>query len=175
VNRTKGGAVKRKRDSRKRAAVPVKVKQGTVSVPARLKGLDRTQRHAVLATVSGSAPHTSLVAFALTKDGKGIVFATPASTAKYRNMKRNSRVSLLIDSRENSGRDYLGAEAVTVFGTAREIPEGPRWAELAMLLVSKHPELERFVATPTTAVMLVTIARCVHVGRFQTVTAWKPA
>ena len=167
--------MKKKSISRSGAPVPVTKKKGTVSVTGRLKHLDRTQRHAVLATVSGTAPHTSLVAFVLTKDRKGIVFATPTATAKYRNMKRNSRVSLLIDSRENSGKDYLGAEAVTVFGTAREIPEGSKWAELAMLLVSKHPALERFVAAPTTAVMLVTISRCVHVGRFQTITAGRPA
>ena len=158
-----------------RGKVPVTTRKGTVSVPERLRRLDRTRLHAVLATVSGKGPHASLVAFVLTKDGKGIVFATPTATAKYRNMKRNGRVSLLIDSRENSGKDYLGAEAMTIFGRAREIPEGSKWAELAMLFVSKHPELERFVASPTTAVMLVSIARCVHVGRFQTVTAWKPA
>lgn len=158
-----------------RNEIPLTTKKGSVSVPDRLKRLDRSQRHAVLATVSGTSPHASLVAFVLTKDGKGIVFTTPTATAKYRNMKRNSNVSLLIDSRVNSGKDYLGAEAVTVFGKAREIPEGSKWAELAMLFVSKHPELERFVASPTTAVMLVPISRCVHVGRFQTVTAWQPA
>jgi len=43
-----------------------------------------------------------------------------------------------------------------------------------MRFVSKHPELEPFVAAPSTAVMLVIISRCVHVGRFQTVTVWKP-
>ena len=157
-----------------RDAIPTGTRKGSVQVPARLKQLDRSQRHAVLATAAGTGPHASLVAFVLTKDGKGIVFATPTATAKYRTMKRNSRVSVLIDSRENSEKDYLGAEAVTVYGRAREIHEGPQWAELAMRFVSKHPALEPFVAAPSTAIMLVTISRCVHVGRFQTVTVWKP-
>jgi len=148
-------------------------KKGSADVLARLKRLDRTQRHAVLATTGRTGPLASLVAFVLTKNGRGIVFATPARTEKYRNMKKNSRVSLLIDNRENTGKDYLGAEAVTVFGRAREIGEGALWTELATLLVSKHDALEPFISAPTTALMLVTIGRCVHVGKFQEVTVWK--
>jgi nitroimidazol reductase NimA-like FMN-containing flavoprotein (pyridoxamine 5'-phosphate oxidase superfamily) len=154
--------------------VPVTTSPGKASVPARLRFLDRTQRHAVLATVSAAGPHTSLIAFVLTKDGKGIVFATPSGTTKHRNMMKDRKVSILIDSRENSGRDYLGAEAMNLFGRAKEIREGQQWAELATLLVSKHPQLETFVAAPTTALMLVTITRGVHVSRFQTITVWKP-
>jgi hypothetical protein len=59
-------------------------RKGTVQVLARLRMIDRTERHAVLATASASGPHASLVAFVLTRDGSGIVFATPAATAKYR-------------------------------------------------------------------------------------------
>ena len=151
-------------------AVPATAGRGSADVPARLKRLDRTQRHAVLATTGRTGPLVSLVAFVLTKDGKGIVFATPTATAKYRNMKKDSSVSLLIDSRENSSKDYLQAEAVAVFGRAKEIREGVQWAELATLLVSKHPELATFVAAQTSALMLVTIRRCVHVGKFQEVT-----
>jgi len=147
--------------------------KGNADVPARLRRLDRTQRHAVLATTGQAGPLASLVAFVLTKERNGIVFATPTATAKYRNMKKSSGVALLIDNRTNSGKDYAGAEAVTVFGRAKEIKEGPRWAELATLLVSKHKELGPFVAAPTTALMLVTIRKCVHVGRFQEVTEWR--
>jgi nitroimidazol reductase NimA-like FMN-containing flavoprotein (pyridoxamine 5'-phosphate oxidase superfamily) len=154
--------------------IPATTRRGRVSVPARLRSLDRTQRHAVLATVSLSGPHTSLIAFALTKDGKGLVFATPAATAKYRNMMRDAKVSILIDSRENSQRDYLGAEAVTISGRAREVRTVPRKAELVKLLVNKHRELNGFVAASTTALIFVGISRCVHVSRFQTVTLWRP-
>lgn len=149
-------------------------KPGAAPVASRLRQLDRGQRYAVLATTAGAAPHASLVAFVLTKDGKGIVFATPTASAKYRNMKRNGRVSLLIDSRENGRKEYGDAEAVTVVGRAREVHEGPLWAELAMRFVGKHRSLEPFIAEPSTAVMLVTISRCIHVGRFQEITVWKP-
>lgn len=145
-------------------------KQGTTSIPARLRALDRAQRHAVLATSSATGPHASLVAFVLTKDGKGIVFATSAATTKFRNMKRDARVSLLIDSRMNSSQDYQEAEAMTVFGKAQEVQKGPRRTELARVLVGKHPELASFVAAPSTALIRVAIKRCVHVRRFQEVT-----
>jgi nitroimidazol reductase NimA-like FMN-containing flavoprotein (pyridoxamine 5'-phosphate oxidase superfamily) len=155
--------------------IPATTTKGSVSVPARLKRLDRTQRHAVLATTGRSGPLTSLVAFALTRDGKGIVFATPRATTKYRNMLKDSRVALLIDSRENSGKDYLQAEAITVFGRAREVGRGRRWTKLATLLEHRHLALGPFIAAPTTALMFVTITRCVHVGGFQSMTVWKPS
>src|SRR5512139_727750 len=165
---------KKESSAKRRTGILSTTVKGSADVPARLKWLDRKQRHAVLATSSARGPHVSLVAFVLTKDGRGIVFATPTATVKYRNIKKSSKVALLIDNRTNSGKDYAGAEAVTVFGRAKEIKEGPHWAELATLLVSKHKELGPFVAAPATALMLVTISRCVHVGRFQEVTDWRP-
>lgn len=154
--------------------VPVRTSKGNTDVIARLKQMDRTQRHAALATTGRTGPLASLVAFVLTKDAKGIVFATPASTSKYRNMKKDGKVSLLIDTRENNRKDYLKAEAMTILGRAKEIKEGVLWAELATLLASKHKELGPFIAAPTTALMLVTVSRCVHVGKFQEVTEWRP-
>ena len=164
---------KNRKDLPAGGTVPSRTSKGSVDVRARLRRLDRTRRHAVLATIGSTGPLVSLVAFVLTKDGRGMVFATPSATAKYRNMKKDSRVSLLIDTRENSRKDYLSAEAVTVFGRATEIQEGARWAELATLLASKHEELGPFIAAPTTALMLVKIGRCVHVGKFQEVTTWR--
>ncbi|NTW65036.1 MAG: pyridoxamine 5'-phosphate oxidase family protein [Nitrospirae bacterium] len=166
------GTMKRKAMSRG-GPIPVRTSKGNADVLARLKRLDRTQRHAVLATTGRTGPLVSLIAFVLTNDSKGVVFATPTSTAKYRNMRKDSKVSLLIDTRENNRRDYLKAEAMTIFGRAKEIKEGPQWAELATLLASKHKELEPFIAAPTTALIRVTISRCVHVGKFQEKTEWK--
>ncbi len=155
------------------ARLSARALRNRVTVIERLIRLDRTQLHAVLATNSPAGPHASLVAFVLTKDGRGIVFATPSATSKYRNMKRDPRVSFLIDSRKNARTDYLRAEALSVFGRAKAVEEGARRAELATLLVNKHPALAPFVAAPETVLMHVTISRCVHVGRFQEVTEWR--
>ena len=153
--------------------IPTMTSRGTVSVPARLKRLDRTQRHAVLATASGNRPHASLVAFALAPDCRALLFATPKATTKHRNMIRNSRVSLVIDNRENTGKDYLGAEAITIFGRAREVKQKRARAGMAAILIRKHPALREFIDASTTALMLVKIESCLHVGRFQTITAWR--
>jgi nitroimidazol reductase NimA-like FMN-containing flavoprotein (pyridoxamine 5'-phosphate oxidase superfamily) len=88
-------------------------------------------------------------------------------------MIQNNRVSLVIDNRENSSADYLGAEAFTIFGRAREVRQKQARTRYSSLLSRKHPDLAEFVSAPTTALMLVKIERCLHIGRFQTVTEWK--
>ena len=155
------------------AAIPATTSRGTVSVLARLKSHSGTQRHAVLATSSSDRPHASLVAFALTPDRQGLRFATPRNTSKYRNMIKNNSVSLVIDNRENSSADHLGAEAFTIFGRAREVRQKQAWVRYSSLLSRKHPDLTEFISAPTTALMLVKIDRCLHIGRFQTITQWK--
>jgi nitroimidazol reductase NimA-like FMN-containing flavoprotein (pyridoxamine 5'-phosphate oxidase superfamily) len=156
-----------------RGVIPATISRGKVSVLARLKRFDRTQRHAVLATALNYRPHASLVAFALTPDRRGLLFATPKGTTKYRNMLKNSRVSLVVDNRENSKADYLGAEACTIFGRAREVRKKQERTALAGVLARKHPALREFIDAPTTALILVRIERCLHIGRFQTVTPWR--
>ena len=88
-------------------------------------------------------------------------------------MINNNRVSLVIDNRENSSADYLGAEAFTIFGRAREVRQKQARTRYSSLLSRKHPELAEFVSASTTALMLVKIDRCHHIGRFQTITEWK--
>jgi nitroimidazol reductase NimA-like FMN-containing flavoprotein (pyridoxamine 5'-phosphate oxidase superfamily) len=156
-----------------RGVIPATIRRGKVSVLARLKRFDRTQRHAVLATALNDRPHASLVAFALMPDCRTLLFATPKATTKHRNMIKNSRVSLVIDNRENSRVDYLGAEAVTIFGRAREVKQKRARTGMAAILTRKHPALREFVEASTTALMLVKIEYCLHVGKFQTVTEWR--
>ena len=87
--------------------IPVRTSKGNTDVLARLKRLDRTQRHAVLAKTDRTGPLVSLVAMVLTKDRKGIVFATPSSTAKYRNMRKD-RNDHLWQGVGDQGRAALG-------------------------------------------------------------------
>jgi hypothetical protein len=113
------------------------------------------------------------VAFALTPDCRALLFATPKATMNHRNMIRNSRVSLVIDSRENTNKDYLGAEAITIFGRAHEVKQKRARTGMAATLTRKHPTLREFVEASTTALMLAKIESCLHVGRFQSVSGWK--
>jgi nitroimidazol reductase NimA-like FMN-containing flavoprotein (pyridoxamine 5'-phosphate oxidase superfamily) len=111
--------------------LPLLRTRGSAAVEERLRVMDRTQRLAVLATVSDGQPYASLVAFAMTPDTTGVVFATPKDTAKYRNLLNNRKVALLIDTRSNTDAAYMKSEAVTVIGTARPVGRGSRREALA--------------------------------------------
>lgn len=156
-----------------RSSLPDKISRGCVSVSERLKALNKKQRHAVLATVSNGRPHTSLVAFALTTDGSGMVFATPKASTKYRNIMKNKHVSLLIDTRTNTAKDYMKSESITIQGTAKPLRDKSALQEVTDILAGKHPALLQFIRSPKTALILVEAAVCMHVSRFQSVTLWK--
>lgn len=155
-----------------RNPLPIKVSRGNVSVLERLRLLDKTQRHAVLASDSDGQPYTSLIAYALTSDMNGIVFATPKSTSKYKNILKNSRVSLLIDTRSNTAKDYMDAESVTILGNAQQVKRSKKRSELSSILIKKHPKLSEFIDSPEVALVLIEIIKCIQVTRFQSVSEW---
>ncbi len=159
---------------RTKESIPDKVKKGSAPVLERLISLNKDQLHAVLATASDRWPYTTMIAYALTPDNKGIVFATPRKTRKYKNILKNSRVSLLIDTRSNTKKDYMSAESLTILGNAKPVRKGGKWSELAGLLIRKHPHLKKFIHSPETKLILVKITQCIHVTRFQTVTELIP-
>ncbi|MFZ5906294.1 MAG: pyridoxamine 5'-phosphate oxidase family protein [Nitrospirota bacterium] len=152
--------------------IPVQVSKGAVSVPERLRVMNRKQQHAVLATDARGQPYTSLVAYALTPDGTGILFATPRATRKYGNILSNNRVSLLIDTRSNTDRAYLGAESVTILGNAHRVKRGAKRDALAEIFIRKHPRLAEFVRFRGTALIYVEILHAIHVAQFQSVSEW---
>jgi len=151
--------------------IPVLVTRGSASVFDRLAIISEKQRHAVLATDDDGRPYTSLIAFALTPDRKSLIFATPGKSQKYRNIRKNSCVSVLIDTRTNTDRSYMQAEAVTVMGIARPKYRGRKRDALSRLFVKKHPKLAGFVQAEGTVLVEIEIINCFHVTSFQTVTA----
>jgi heme iron utilization protein len=151
-------------------SIPVKTRKGVAAIPERLKALDAQEYFAVLATDDGRQPYTSLVAYALTPDMRKVVFATPKNTRKYANIVlRSAHVALLIDTRSKRKKDLLETEAITIIGAAKPVRKGKTWDKLAEMLLKKHPDLEEFLNSSTTALLVVDIAQCVHVSRFQTV------
>jgi len=157
---------------RSEESIPDRIKKGTIPVFERLNALDKDQLHAVLATDSDGQPYTSMIAYALTLDKKGIVFVTPQKTRKYKNILKNNRVSLLIDTRSNTEKDYMSAESLTILGNAIPVRKGQKWSELAGVLTRKHPNLNEIIHSPETKLIFVKIIRCIHVTRFQTVSEW---
>ena len=134
----------------------------------RLIQLFATQKLAVLATQEGGQPYASLIAFAASDDLKELFFATPRATRKFTYLQANPRVALLIDSRSNQDEDIHQAIAATVLGTAAEVPPEEREQALIRYL-AKHPHLEEFAQSPSTAVVRVTVETYYVVSRFQEV------
>ena len=158
-----------KRD-KKEVVLPFVKTEGHVSLRERLEELCGSEMSAVLATDGGGQPYTSLVSFALSPDRKGLIFATPKATSKYKNIAKNPRVSVLIDNRSRAKGDIMLGEAITILGLARPVRRGKRWRELAAVLVSKNPALHEFITAPTTALIYIEAAKYIHVGRFQAIT-----
>ena len=129
-----------------------------------------SQKLAVLSTQNPEGlPYASLIAFAATEDLQKIVLATPRATRKYANIKHNPNVSLLIDDRSNRQNDFHDAKAVTVLGSADQIDLETPQEDLAMLYLKKHPYLEGFLRSPSTAFISISVSSYYLVSRFQEV------
>jgi nitroimidazol reductase NimA-like FMN-containing flavoprotein (pyridoxamine 5'-phosphate oxidase superfamily) len=135
---------------------------------SRLGALFREQRLAVLSTNDQGQPYSSLLAFSASDDLAHLLFATSRATRKYANLRRNERVSLLVDNRSNSTSDFRDAMAVTVIGRAREVANAER-GDLQAGYLAKHPYLDEFVSAPTCALFEVQVDVYYAVHRFQSV------
>jgi uncharacterized pyridoxamine 5'-phosphate oxidase family protein len=155
-----------------RQHIPNKTKNGIVRVPDRLKVLNKNQNFGVLATNDRGQPYTSLISFAITLDFKRVIFATPKDTSKYKNILNTKEVAILIDNRSGKQKKLMATEAVTIIGTARYVCEGKLRDEFAAIYLKKHPDLEEFIQSDTTALIVVEATRCIHVGKFQTISVW---
>lgn len=149
--------------------IPNEKSAGDADVSARLGRISRSVSFAVLATVSKAGPHLSLVAMAVTPDQGGVVFATPRKSDKFRNIKADIRVAILLDGGRGKAGSVLGGETIALNGRARVVGKGARRDELAALLEARHPELGEFLLAPTTALVRIEVEQATHVEGFQRV------
>jgi uncharacterized pyridoxamine 5'-phosphate oxidase family protein len=127
-----------------------------------LKEVIGTQYFAVLNSLGDGLPYSNLVSFAISEDLRSLVFVTDRNTRKYRNIKENQNISLLIDNRTNQPSDVSQAIAVTVIGTARE--ETENGSSLQAVFLTRHPHLHQFVDNPDNAMILVTVSEYIIAG-----------
>jgi len=132
-----------------------------------LKQLFSSQYLAVLATQDKGQPYTSLVAFAATDDLKSLLFVTAQSTRKYANLKADSRAAMLIDSRSNQASDISHAMAATATGTTEDVSKEE--VQYKKFYLSKHPHLEEFIDSPSTAFIKLNVEHYYVVSKFQEV------
>lgn len=119
-----------------------------------VRSLLSSQLLAVLGTSGRNGAHSSLVAFASTRNLKHIFFATARATRKYANLKRDPRVSILLDNRTNASGDFRSAVAATVSGRASELRGSAKTTGLR-LLSAKHKALKDFVSDNDSALFRV--------------------
>ena len=127
-----------------------------------IKEVISTQYFAVLNSVGEGQPYSNLVSFAITDDLKSLIFVTNRNTRKYRNIKENNNVSILIDNRANQPSDVTKATAITVIGTARE--ELNNKSSCQAILLAKHPQLQHFIDNPHNALILVNVSEYIIAG-----------
>jgi len=128
-----------------------------------------TQRLAVLSTRNGEQPYSNLICFVASDDLSHILFATTRATRKYANLMLEGRVALLVDNRSNDPADTFRALAVTALGVAREL-EGDEAGQARRVYTGRHPHLEEFVSSPSTAMLCLDVEKYITVRRFQDVT-----
>jgi nitroimidazol reductase NimA-like FMN-containing flavoprotein (pyridoxamine 5'-phosphate oxidase superfamily) len=132
----------------------------------RLGELFQSQNLAVLSTQHAGQPYASLVAFDAAADFEYIYFVTPKTTRKFANLIADSRVAVLINNSTNQSSDFHRAVSVTAVGRAEEVAD----ADKALILepyLKKHPYLEDFVRSPTSALVGVSVNSYYMVKNFQ--------
>ena len=103
------------------------------------------------------------------------MFATPRKSGKYRNIKADSRVAILLDGGRGKAGSVMDGETMALNGRALVVAKGARREELAALLKARHPELGEFLSAPTTALVRIEVEQATHVEGFRRVTLLRHA
>ncbi len=123
-----------------------------------MKALFREKDICVLATVSDNRPHCSLMAYVANDACTEIYMVTFKDTRKYRNLRENPWVSLLIDTREEDrGLRRPQAKALTVTGVFEQIGDDGMRRQIREALMRKHAQLEGFADHPDAEVFSIRI------------------
>ncbi len=109
-----------------------------------------------LATVSGGAPHCSLMSYAAGEECRELYMATLQDTRKYRNLVANPQVSLLIDTRDSDAKGRT--RALTITGVFQDAGSEKRQAQIRDALMARHPDLKDFFNNPGARVMVIKVA-----------------
>jgi len=136
-----------------------------------IKGLLKLKNLAVLATHGSKYPYGTLVGYSETINCREIFFATNKDTNKYRNIKKNPHVSLLIYDIKDTANDFKEGKALTVLGHANEVKNKLNSIDLRVYL-KKHPYLEEFVKNPNCSLIKIRVKKYLLVRNFQSVTEY---
>jgi nitroimidazol reductase NimA-like FMN-containing flavoprotein (pyridoxamine 5'-phosphate oxidase superfamily) len=123
-----------------------------------MKDVMRSQDMCVLATVSGTNPHCSLMAYITDSKCRNIYMITLQHTTKYQNLTANPSVCLLIDTRlSDRGEQRRKAKALTVNGFFEKIKDPKKQLSVRDKFLQRHLHLTEFASQPDAEVFAVKI------------------
>ena len=121
-----------------------------------MNDLLRSKSTCVLATCAADSPHCSLMAYTVSDDCREVLMATHTGTRKFRNIRGNSAVSLLVDARGEAARSATWA--LTVAGRCTWCTDDDRARDARARLLAAHPHLETFLAHPEAVILIVRVS-----------------
>jgi nitroimidazol reductase NimA-like FMN-containing flavoprotein (pyridoxamine 5'-phosphate oxidase superfamily) len=121
-----------------------------------IKNLILDNHVCVMATVSPSGPHCSLMSYVTGEDCREIYVATSKETKKYHNLLVNPACSLLIDSREKRDKG-ANIRALTITGTFQDSVEPQKKEAIRNALLKRHPDLHDFLTDPSVEIISIKI------------------
>ncbi|MHC1774969.1 MAG: pyridoxamine 5'-phosphate oxidase family protein [Lentimicrobium sp.] len=101
-------------------------------------------RFAVLATEGDGQPYASFIAITPVDNYRALIFATYRNTQKYRNLARNGKVALLVESGNSGNTTQQDSFVLTAFGHVEEIGIADQEAVFNAHL-EWHPDLLSFM------------------------------
>ena len=145
----------------------------------KIADLVQAQGHLVLGTCSCAdgegQPHTSLMSFCPSPDGREFWLATLADTRKYANLRANPRASLLLDDRGGARECGAPSLALTVEAELAAFADAAGEAEARRALLARHPELAAFLASGGALVLRLLGLRYQLLSGLTEVFVWSPA
>jgi nitroimidazol reductase NimA-like FMN-containing flavoprotein (pyridoxamine 5'-phosphate oxidase superfamily) len=121
----------------------------------KMKQMVMDEKYCVLATAMDNKPYCSLMAYAVEDDCSKIYMVTKKDSEKYKNLKNNKLVSILIDTRTNT--IDKSAKALTITGCFSKIDDEKKLFVVKNKLRNRHPELESFLSNVSSIVFAIEV------------------
>jgi nitroimidazol reductase NimA-like FMN-containing flavoprotein (pyridoxamine 5'-phosphate oxidase superfamily) len=121
----------------------------------KMKKIVMDEKYCVLATAMNNKPYCSLMAYAVEDDCSKIYMVTKKDSEKYKNLKSNKLVSLLIDTRASTNEK--SAKALTISGSFSMINDKKILADVKNKLRNRHPDLEIFLINDSSCIFAIEI------------------
>jgi general stress protein 26 len=133
-----------------------------------------------LATATENTPHLSLMCMTWDRESEQLLFSTRRDTQKARNLSNNPRVCILLTDyptlkSQASAPGYARTGAVTLYGEARVLPDGPETEQLRAKHLANNPSQSVFIAGPGVAIVAILVESARICNASDKVSSWSVA